>query len=615
MQNTTKLLDVLSYGVSPLLKSNHKWARDLYKKSAANNWTPLDTPSGEDIRQWSDPKGLTDDERHLVKRTLGQFSAGESLVSNAITLIESKFITDGAVRDLLSRKAFEECLTKDHEIFTTDGWVDINKITTEHTVLGVALRNPESGDQYLQMVWEQPKKVINYPNYSGKLYSVGFKNHKFTCTSHHRCLISPSGVNPLELVYAKDLSQYKPKHNSFQLKLENLGYTGELDDFSEINTMLLQPIKTREKEYKNWNKTTSKSFVTQNNSQTKFDSCKNLSKANHCNDAEYFQLLAFSLGYTWVLDPSISNINDSQTKFASCKNLPKANHCNGTAGLKRVPHTKIECTPCVPLQGTQEAIEGTLSSTEVYCIELSSGMFVARNKTSGLPFITGNSVHNWTAETCCEWFSLDIQEVAEAYKNIPSIATKEKFIMKSMRQFDDMKNTTDPENIRAFIRNIFIIYMIVEGTWFISNFVALLSLKRRQKLPALGTQILYTWTDECNHVELGVNLLNILKEEYPEEYITKDEMYFLMDEALEIEKIYIDDIIPRGLTGLSSQSLKDHAEYIANINLMKLDLSPRYKTKSCPISWLEEVQGEKVSAFFEVRATNYVTTAELDDDF
>lgn len=577
MQNTTKLLDVLSYGVSPLLKSNHKWARDLYKKSAANNWTPLDTPSGEDIRQWSDPKGLTDDERHLVKRTLGQFSAGESLVSNAITLIESRFITDGAVRDLLSRKAFEECLTKDHEIFTTNGWVDIDKITTEHTVLGVALRNSQNGNQYLQMVWEQPKKVINYPKYSGKLYSVGFKNHKFTCTSHHRCLISPFGVKPLELVYAKDLSQYKPKYNSFQLKLENSGYTGELDDFSEVNTMLLQPIKTREKEYKNWNKTSPKSFITQ-------------------EDAEYFQLLALSLGYTWVLDLSISNVD-------------------GTAGLKRVTHTNIECTLCVPVQGTQEAINGTFSSTEVYCIELSSGMFVARNKTSGLPFITGNSVHNWTAETCCEWFSLDIQEVAEAYKNIPSIATKEKFIMKSMRQFDDMKNTTDPENIRAFIRNIFIIYMIVEGTWFISNFVALLSLKRRQKLPALGTQILYTWTDECNHVELGVNLLNILKEEYPEEYITKDEMYFLMDEALEIEKIYIDDIIPRGLTGLSSQSLKDHAEYIANINLMKLDLSPRYKTKSCPISWLEEVQGEKVSAFFEVRATNYVTTAELDDDF
>lgn len=110
MTKHRKLFDGNFTGVSQLLDSKHKYPIELWKKACANNWMPQSVNMSEDIKQWKEDKLISDDEKLLIKRTLGLFAAGESLVSNSIMLNEYKYITDGACRQYMLRKSFEESL-------------------------------------------------------------------------------------------------------------------------------------------------------------------------------------------------------------------------------------------------------------------------------------------------------------------------------------------------------------------------------------------------------------------------------------------------------------------------------------------------------------------------
>jgi len=101
-----RVLDKREDNVSQLVGSPNKWAIELYDKGCANNWMPNTIDMSQDIQQWRSDNVLTDGERLIVKRTLGLFSAGESLVSSSITEAESKYITDGACKHYMCRKAF-----------------------------------------------------------------------------------------------------------------------------------------------------------------------------------------------------------------------------------------------------------------------------------------------------------------------------------------------------------------------------------------------------------------------------------------------------------------------------------------------------------------------------
>lgn len=106
----SKLLDKKDHGVSQLIGSPNQWALELWRKGCANHWMPQSISMSEDGKQMKDKKFISEDERLLVKRTLGLFSAGESLVSNSIETAEHPFITDGCCRQYMARKSFEETL-------------------------------------------------------------------------------------------------------------------------------------------------------------------------------------------------------------------------------------------------------------------------------------------------------------------------------------------------------------------------------------------------------------------------------------------------------------------------------------------------------------------------
>lgn len=96
--------------LNQLVPFKYKWAWEKYLAGCANNWMPNEINMSADIALWKDPNGLTEDERIIIKRSLGFFSTADSLVANNLVLAVYRHITNPECRQYLLRQAFEEAL-------------------------------------------------------------------------------------------------------------------------------------------------------------------------------------------------------------------------------------------------------------------------------------------------------------------------------------------------------------------------------------------------------------------------------------------------------------------------------------------------------------------------
>ncbi len=96
--------------VNQLVPFKYKWAWDKYLSGCANHWMPQEINMSRDVELWKNPKGLTDDERLIVKRNLGFFSTADSLAANNIVLGTYRHITAPECRQYLLRQGFEEAI-------------------------------------------------------------------------------------------------------------------------------------------------------------------------------------------------------------------------------------------------------------------------------------------------------------------------------------------------------------------------------------------------------------------------------------------------------------------------------------------------------------------------
>ena len=96
--------------LNQLVPFKYKWAWEKYLDGTANHWMPQEINMTADIALWKAADGLTDDERMIVKRSLGFFSTADSLVANNVVLAIYKHITNPECRQYLLRQAFEEAI-------------------------------------------------------------------------------------------------------------------------------------------------------------------------------------------------------------------------------------------------------------------------------------------------------------------------------------------------------------------------------------------------------------------------------------------------------------------------------------------------------------------------
>src|ERR1041384_4630008 len=99
--------------LNQLVPFKYQWAWKKYLDACANHWMPNEIQMTADIALWQDPNGLTEDERTIIKRSLGFFSTADSLVANNLVLAVYRHLTNPECRQYLLRQAFEEAIHTD----------------------------------------------------------------------------------------------------------------------------------------------------------------------------------------------------------------------------------------------------------------------------------------------------------------------------------------------------------------------------------------------------------------------------------------------------------------------------------------------------------------------
>ncbi|HIK91046.1 MAG TPA: ribonucleotide-diphosphate reductase subunit beta [Planctomycetes bacterium] len=227
------------------------------------------------------------------------------------------------------------------------------------------------------------------------------------------------------------------------------------------------------------------------------------------------------------------------------------------------------------------------------------------------------AVHSHTFLYIVESLGLSEGEVFNMYREIPTIAKKDAFEMELTAEVLDPGFTTDTvENQQVFLKNLIGYYVIMEGIFFYSGVVMMLSFHRRNLMCGVGEQMQYILRDETIHLNFGVDLINGIKSENPELWTPEfqQQMIDRIKAAVELEIDYAEECLPRGVLGLNAELFRDYVQHVADRRLERIGLPVQYNSPN-PFPWLSEtIDLSKEKNFFETRVTEYQTGGALSWD-
>jgi ribonucleoside-diphosphate reductase beta chain len=224
------------------------------------------------------------------------------------------------------------------------------------------------------------------------------------------------------------------------------------------------------------------------------------------------------------------------------------------------------------------------------------------------------AIHTHTFLHIVESLGLDEKEIFNMYREIPAIQAKDAFEIKFTESLVLGKiDTTTLEGKQEFLRNLIAYYIIMEGIFFYSGFVMVLSFQRRNLMPGIAEQFQYILRDETIHLNFGIDLINGIKSENPEIWTEefKMEIISIIDQAVKLEIAYAQDCLPVGIMGLNASLFTDYVQHIADRRLERIGLPKKYGSLN-PFTWMSETMDlTKEKNFFETRVTEYQSAAVL----
>lgn len=224
------------------------------------------------------------------------------------------------------------------------------------------------------------------------------------------------------------------------------------------------------------------------------------------------------------------------------------------------------------------------------------------------------AVHSHTFLYVVDSLALDEREVFNMYREVPAISSKDEFEMKLTAEVLNPAFSTETfEGAQALLRNLIGYYLIMEGIFFYTGFVMVLSFHRRNLMTGIGEQFQYILRDETIHLNFGIDLINGIKEENPDLWTPKfqKEIIDLIGQATELEIAYAADCLPNGILGLNAGLFRDYVHHIADRRLERIGLPAQFGASN-PFPWMSETMDlSKEKNFFETRVTEYQSASVL----
>ncbi len=217
----------------------------------------------------------------------------------------------------------------------------------------------------------------------------------------------------------------------------------------------------------------------------------------------------------------------------------------------------------------------------------------------------------------------DIAEREEAFaalETIPSIRQKGEFCFKWMNSIEGVTSLDTREQRKAFLLNLICFAACIEGLFFFGAFAYVYFLRSKGLLNGLAAGTNWVFRDESAHMNFAFEVVETVRREEPDlfDQDMADSVRLMIEEAVDCEYAFAEDILKEGVAGLSLRDTRKYLEFVADQRMVQLGLEPLFGSKN-PFAFMELQDVQELSNFFErtVSAYQVGVTGDVafDEDF
>ena len=198
------------------------------------------------------------------------------------------------------------------------------------------------------------------------------------------------------------------------------------------------------------------------------------------------------------------------------------------------------------------------------------------------------------------------EQAFAAVENIPSIKKKADFCLKWIDSINDLDSLNSKEDRRKFLLNLICFASCIVGLFFFAAFSYVYFLRSKGLLHGLASGTNWVFRDESAHMAFAFEVVKKVRSEEPDlfdESLERD-IVTMLDEAVECELQFAEDVLSLGVAGLSIADMRQYLEFIADQRLAMLGLPKVYKSKN-PFSFMDLQDVQELTNFFERRVAAY----------
>lgn len=198
------------------------------------------------------------------------------------------------------------------------------------------------------------------------------------------------------------------------------------------------------------------------------------------------------------------------------------------------------------------------------------------------------------------------EQAFAAVEQIPSIKKKAEFCLKWIDTIGDLDRLETKEDRKKFLLNLICFASCIEGLFFFAAFSYVYFLRSKGLLHGLASGTNWVFRDESAHMAFAFEVVKKVRTEEPDlfdENLTR-EIATMLDEAVECELQFAEDVLALGVAGLSLADMRQYLEFIADQRLAMLGLPKIYKSKN-PFSFMDLQDVQELTNFFERRVAAY----------
>lgn len=203
----------------------------------------------------------------------------------------------------------------------------------------------------------------------------------------------------------------------------------------------------------------------------------------------------------------------------------------------------------------------------------------------------------------------DHNERAKAFSainEIPSIKKKADFSFKWIDSIEKLQQLNTLEDKRKFLMNLICFAGTIEGLFFFAAFAYVYFLRSKGLLNGLATGTNWVFRDESCHIDFAFKVIEVARREQPDIFHPgmKNMIIAMFHDAIDCELAFADEILQRGVAGLSLRDMKTYLQYISDLRLKELGIAPQFRVRN-PFSFMELQDTQELTNFFERKPSAY----------